>query len=181
MLLVLLIVFGPAIARRVGAGGDELRLTFAATALRMFSLSPVVGTGPGTWVILRPTVTLPSEQDFYVPHAHDVPAQTLGELGLVGALAGVVLVANLAWFLAGAIRGEDPGRRRWAWLTLAGLLYFALHQLLDFYANLPGLLFRFGAADLHRRSVGAERRSEDPDDQRSQAGDWQATRGIGRN
>src|SRR5204862_7764276 len=50
-------------------------------------------------------------------------------------------VANLAWFLAGAIRGEDPGRRRWAWLTLAGLLYFALHQLLDFYANLPGLLF----------------------------------------
>lgn len=139
-LVVGLILIGPAIAGRVTQGGEGNRLTFVRIALELFSQSPLVGTGPGSWVIQRPALTLPDEVDEYIPHAHNVYAQTLGELGLVGALAGVVLLVALAWLLLDAIRDPDATRRRWGWATLIGLVYFAAHQLLDFYPNFPSVL-----------------------------------------
>jgi O-antigen ligase len=133
--------FLPAILQRAGAGGENLRLGFYAAALRIFATSPIVGTGPGTWVILRPAFTQTDEADYYIPHAHDVPVQTLAELGLVGALAGVVLVASLLWLVWSAARSSDGHRARWGWLTGLGLLYFGVHNLLDFYPNMPAALF----------------------------------------
>jgi hypothetical protein len=118
-----------------------LRLTYAQVALRMFQTSPVVGTGPGTWVVERRAFAEPGEVDDYIPHAHDIYVQTLAEQGLVGAIAGGVLVFSLAGLLFRAIRSPDESRRRWGWATLLGLVYFGTHQILDFYANFPAVLF----------------------------------------
>lgn len=135
-----LVLVGPAIVKRATEGGEGNRVTFVRIALELFAQSPVVGTGPGTWVIQRPALTRPDEVDEYIPHAHNVYAQTLGELGLAGALPGVVLVLALGWLVRNAVRDPDAGRRRWGWATLIGLVYFATHQLLDFYPNFPSVL-----------------------------------------
>jgi O-antigen ligase len=135
------VVLGPAVLRRAASGGEENRLTFVRIALELFTESPVVGTGPGSWVIERLPLTEADEPDEYIPHAHNVYAQTLGELGLVGAAAGLLLGVSLALLCWRAIRSADTSRRTWGWLSLAALIYFAAHQLLDFYPNMPAVLF----------------------------------------
>jgi O-antigen ligase/tetratricopeptide (TPR) repeat protein len=139
--VALAVLFAPAILRRALERGEDLRLGYATTALRMFNEAPLVGTGPGTWVILRPGATTPAEPDYYIPHAHNLAVQTLAELGVLGAIAGVILLARLAWLLRNAARSGDPRRRWMAWATGIGLVYFGLHQALDFYVNMPAFLF----------------------------------------
>jgi O-antigen ligase len=135
------IVLLPAILRRIDAGGEDLRTTFAVVALRLFAQSPIVGTGPGTWVIERIAATRASEIDYYIPHAHDVPVQTLAELGIVGAIVGAFLIGSVFRLLLRAFR--DPrGEVAWlAWLTTIGAVYLGVHDLLDFYPNMPAVLF----------------------------------------
>jgi tetratricopeptide (TPR) repeat protein len=135
--------FGPALLARAGAGGEALRGTFYLAALRMFESSPLVGTGPGTWVALRPEYTLATETDYYIPHAHSIYAQTAAEFGVLGIAAGVVVVACLAWLIRDALSDPDSVRRRFGWAALFGSAYFGAHQLLDFYANMPAALFAF--------------------------------------
>jgi tetratricopeptide (TPR) repeat protein len=130
----------PSILRRAGEGGEDLRASYVAIAFRLFGQSPIVGTGPGTWVLQRIHETLPTETDSYIPHAHDVPAQTLAELGLIGALAGALLLVSVVWLFARAARSDDPSCRRWAWLGGGALIYLAFHDLLDFYLNFPSIL-----------------------------------------
>jgi O-antigen ligase len=135
------LVLAPGVARRLLDGGEDLRLAYVVAALRMFGSAPIVGTGPGTWVIQRPAYTQGSDPDYYIPHAHDVPAQTLAELGIVGALAGGMVLFTVGRLFLAAARGDDPVRRSWALFGGLGLLYFGLHQLLDFYLNMPAFLF----------------------------------------
>jgi len=144
VVVVVGIALGPAVLKRVTAGGEANRLAFVRIALDLFAESPAVGTGPGTWVIQRPAYTAALEPDEYIPHAHNVYAQTLAEQGVIGAVAGVVLVVFVLRLLIGAVRDPDPVRRRWGWATTIGLVYFAAHQALDFYPNFPSILF--GAA-----------------------------------
>jgi O-antigen ligase len=138
--LLLGVVLGPAIVHRATDTGEQTRLTFTRIALELFTESPVVGTGPGSWVIERVRHTRPDETDEYIPHAHNVYAQTLGELGLVGAVAGLVLAASLTLLCWRAMRSRDSTRRLWGWLTFGALAYFAAHQAFDFYPNMPAVL-----------------------------------------
>lgn len=168
------VLLGPAIVRRVMEGGEANRLAFARIALELFAQSPIVGTGPGTWVIHRPALTRPSDVDEYIPHAHNVYAQTLGELGIIGAIAGVVLVASLIALIVGAVRDPDAARRRWGWATLVGIVYFAAHQVLDFYPNFPAVLF---AAAVPVAYLDATRRHREPAETRTR---WLPDRLRGR-
>jgi len=139
--VALAVVTLPGILLRVENTNDPYRPVFWRIALQIFGESPLVGTGPGTWVIQRIAYTQPPELDYYIPHAHDVPLQTLAEQGVVGAIAGAVLLANLGWLMWSAARSIDGTRRRWAWITALGLIYLTAHDLLDFYPNFPGILF----------------------------------------
>lgn len=138
-LLIPMALLAPAILRRASEGGEDLRMTYIAVALRLFQESPVVGTGLGTWVVQRIAYTVPPEIDYYIPHAHNVYVQTLAEQGSVGALAGLVVVLALVWLVRDAIR-SDGTRRQMAVTTAIGLVYFAAHQVLDFNVNLPSVL-----------------------------------------
>jgi O-antigen ligase len=140
-LLAATAVLTPIVLKRAGEGGEDFRAEFAVIALRIFGESPIVGTGPGTWVIQRVGETRSPETDIYIPHAHNLEVQTLAEQGIVGAIAGAFLVISVARLIRSGVRDPDPMRRRWAWAAGIGLLYFALHQLLDFYANMPAALF----------------------------------------
>jgi putative inorganic carbon (HCO3(-)) transporter len=131
----------PGLLVRAGAGGEGLRLAYAQAALRMFAESPLVGTGPGTWVAQRIAYTDVPANDFYIPHAHNIYVQVLAESGLVGAAAGVVVAFFIGRLVLRAIRSSDPSRRGMGWVAVLGLAYFGAHQLLDFYANFPPALF----------------------------------------
>ena len=137
------VVMGPAIVRRLGAGGEEVRTTFFATAIRMLESSPIVGIGPGGWAVGRIASTQAGEVDYYVPHAHDIYLQTAAESGIVGLAAGAVAIAYVLWLVLAATRDDGPVRRRFGWASLFSLIYFGTHQILDFYPNMPAAMFAF--------------------------------------
>jgi len=135
-----LVILIPSVASRLQEGGEDNRIGFYVAAIRMFSASPLFGTGLGSWVIQRQAFMTPNQIDEYVPYAHDVPLQTLAEQGLVGALAGAILLASLAWLVISAARSSDSTRSKWGWLTGLGLVYFGINNLLDVYTNMPAVL-----------------------------------------
>ncbi len=130
----------PGILERMLSGGDGGRLSYFAAAWRMFVEDPLTGHGTGTWAPLRAGYTGAGETDYYITHAHNLYLHTLAETGLLGLAAGLVVAACLAWLVLRAIRGPDPVRRRWGWWTAFGLVYLALHDGLDFYANMPSVM-----------------------------------------
>jgi O-antigen ligase len=130
------------IGRFADSGGN--RLTFWRIALQLFQESPLTGAGPGLWGASRIAYTLPTEGDEYVPLAHNLYMQTLGELGLVGLGAGIVVVLTLLWLLRDALRDRDPLRRRWALVLAFTSGYFAAHQLVDAFVNIPATFLAFG-------------------------------------
>ena len=130
----------PSLVLRAGNTSDGGRLQYFTTALRMFADHPLLGVGPGVWVALRIVYTQAGELDYTVPHAHDLYLQGLAETGLLGAIAGIVALACVAWLVIGAIRGRDDARRRWAWAAAGGLVYLAAHSTLDVYANMPAVI-----------------------------------------
>ena len=125
------VVFGPAMIDRLTGAGDAGRLTFWASAMRMFEDAPILGQGPGTWMVRRVAYTLPGEMDLYMPHAHSQYLQTAAELGLVGLAAGLIAFGAVAWLLFGALRDGDASRRRWAWASMFGLVFLALNVVVD--------------------------------------------------
>ena len=127
---IVAVIFGPGMLARFG-GGDGGRLELWATALRMIEDAPVLGFGPGTWMIRRVAYTEPGELDWYQPHAHNQYLQTGAELGLVGLIAGVIAFGAVGWLLIRALRDTDPERRRWAWASVFGLVYLALNVMVD--------------------------------------------------
>jgi len=130
----------PSILARVNAGGEVLRSAYAAAAVRMFDASPIVGTGPGTWAVQRVLFTSATEPDYYVPHAHDAYVQALAEFGLVGAVAGLVAGFAIGRLIWRSLRGSNPVGRGEAVIAVITLVYFAAHNVLDSYANMPTAL-----------------------------------------
>jgi O-antigen ligase len=141
VLVAVAVGIGPAMVRRALEPGVDARTTYSVVALRMFSESPIVGTGLGSWVIQRVAYTDAPDRNIYVPHAHNIETQTLAEQGLVGAIAGLILLATIVMLFRRAAADQDPSRRRMAWIGGASVLYFFLHNQLDFYPNFPGVLF----------------------------------------
>jgi tetratricopeptide (TPR) repeat protein len=101
--------------------------------LSAWSSDPLLGIGPGFMPYARqaaaPDFTFPVRQ----PHSHNLPLGLLGDAGLLGLLAGIVLLAAIAWF-AGPWRARTPTGRV-AGYVLLGLGVGGLFEDLTF---LPG-------------------------------------------
>jgi O-antigen ligase/tetratricopeptide (TPR) repeat protein len=140
-IVVVGLLLAPLALSRLSGGGEQLRADLAANALRQFATDPLSGTGPGTWVVQRIPFTEPPEQDYYIPHAHNVFLQGLSEFGLVGLVAGIVLGIWLFWLIADGMRDPDARRRRFGWAALFAATYYGAHQLVDLYVGVPCTLF----------------------------------------
>jgi O-antigen ligase/tetratricopeptide (TPR) repeat protein len=139
VVLVAIVLVGPAALDRFVEGGDGGRPVYWATALRMFAEAPVLGLGPGNWAARRIAYTEAGELDFYIPHAHNQLLETGAEFGLLGLAAGTVAVGCVAWLVVTALRGADQARRRWAWAATFVLVYLAAATLVDSY-TFPAIL-----------------------------------------
>ncbi len=136
------LVLGPIILDRLGQG-DAGRLEIWASALRMFEDAPLLGLGPGTWMVERVGYQAAGELNWYQPHAHSQYFQTAAEFGVVGLVAGAIAFASVAWLLYRAIAGDDPSRRRWAWTSVFGLTYLALNVFVDTH-TIPAVALLLG-------------------------------------
>ena len=135
-----IILLGPILADRLLGAGDGGRPAYWASASRMFQDAPIAGLGPGNYAARRVAFLQPGELDYTVPHAHDIYLQTAAELGILGLLAGAVAAAAVLWLIWRSVRSRDHSRQTWAWATLFGLVYLVLVDVVDFYANLPGVV-----------------------------------------
>lgn len=97
----------PAGAARLGSVASS-RGQYWRQAKEIFAERPIVGRGANTFGLAR----LPYRKSTLVAQqAHGFPAQTLADLGLLGGLAALALLA--AWLIAAArATGLLPGRRR---------------------------------------------------------------------
>jgi O-antigen ligase len=138
---------------RLGSAGNNGRIIQTEAALEAFASAPLRGTGAGTyqlqWDLRRP-------EPFIVVDAHNLYAEVLGELGIVGLLLlGGSLVTIFAG-LARRMRGED--RQLYAAVVvLTGV--WALHAGIDWDWEMPAItVWLFALAGLGLAGVGAGRR-----------------------
>jgi hypothetical protein len=141
-------------SERLGSFGNNGRIPQWKAAIEAFDEDPVLGKGAGTyalqWAQRRPYA-------FTVLDAHSLYVEQLGELGLVGA---VLIVAVLLAFLVGAARRlRGPTRQAYA-AFLALALVWVIHAGIDWDWEMPAVtvwLFALGGLALARplRQAGA--------------------------
>jgi O-antigen ligase len=109
------------------------RAAAARAALQLAAERPLTGTGPGravlTWVENNRRVTS--------RYAHNEYLQVLAELGFVGLVLLVILLASLARTIWWG-RPHAPSTAIWAG-AVAGLAALAIHSALDFLWHLPAI------------------------------------------
>lgn len=115
-----------------GAGRHE----FYKVAIEAFGEKPILGHGAGTyqfsWNQLR-TIELP------VHDAHSLYLESFAELGVVGGLLVIALIASLLWCAFATWRAApEPQRDRYAAL-LATMLAFAVGAAFDWFWEIPAL------------------------------------------
>jgi O-antigen ligase/tetratricopeptide (TPR) repeat protein len=143
VLLVAAVWLAPRILARAGDTGVNLRLTFWQHSLAAFTDAPLTGTGPGTWAFAQWAYRNDVSPLDIVAHAHNAPIQLAAEMGLVGLVAGTILVVGVVVLLRRAWR-ELPGLEVIA--VAMGLVGVAAQCLVDNFSDLP--LFVGGVAFL---------------------------------
>jgi tetratricopeptide (TPR) repeat protein len=130
-------VLGPAIFRRFASGVDEARQSLYGATVSMIEKSPVFGSGPGTWSVQHSAFTPEGARNIVQHHAHDTYLQTLSDLGIVGAIACVGVVAVVAYRLFLRFRTSEGTERLMIGAILVGLTGAAGHAVSDHFLNLP--------------------------------------------
>ncbi|UCG76075.1 MAG: O-antigen ligase family protein [Gemmatimonadota bacterium] len=114
----------------------RLRAGNFAVAARMVADNPWLGVGPGGFGEAFPRYRLPHHNEAL--HVHDLPLEMAADLGI-----GPGLLVSLLFFVVflgplRRLRSEPVGWRTGAGVGLAA---FALHNLVDFTARLPSVLW----------------------------------------
>jgi O-antigen ligase/Tfp pilus assembly protein PilF len=136
IVIVGIVFSGPLLARILESLTIRERLDIWRSAAALFGDSPLVGTGPGTWPVLKYATNPVGAPNLVVPHAHSIPAQSAAELGAVGL---VVLGITVGWFgrrINRARIGADPALRAAATGALVGLAGMAALSLVEDFTNL---------------------------------------------
>lgn len=140
-------VLGLLIAPRLTAVTSVLyRVGLWRDTLAAWATDPLLGIGPGFMPYARQAAaadfTFPARQ----PHSHNVPLGVLGDAGLVGVLAGAVLVVVLAW-VGGPWRSRTNTGRA-ASLVLLGVAFGSLSEDVTFVPGFNLLAIALAAVAL---------------------------------
>ena len=125
------------------AATSSVRAQYWDEALKVHADSTLVGTGAGSYAVVRTRYR--QNGDVLVRHAHGYFVQTLSDLGWIG--LGLSLLAALAWLLTAAralgMRRADRGlpfdaERVAMWTMAAAVVVFAVHSAIDWTWFVPG-------------------------------------------
>jgi O-antigen ligase/tetratricopeptide (TPR) repeat protein len=122
------------VPRFLSIAGAEQRLSFWQASASMVSTSPITGVGPGVWPIAKLANNPEGAPNLVVPHAHATLIHTVAELGLLGFVALVLLLAITARLVWRASR-DSQARIRVAG-TAIGLAGFGVTSIVDHVLNL---------------------------------------------
>jgi putative inorganic carbon (HCO3(-)) transporter len=133
------ILLGPALSSRLLAG-DTGRIELWTAAWSMFQSSPVTGTGPGTFPMLRALSPITDPNLAVVTTSHNSVLQVLTDAGLLGFAAAVAIVLGVATLVWRSRR--DPERVPPAqWLAISVTLVAVLvHSIVDTQFHIPGVM-----------------------------------------
>ena len=109
------------------------RLVFLQSTVKIWWDNPLLGTGAGTYPDVHPKYQ--GRVVSASASAHNMYAQTLSELGIVG---GLLLLSVLGWMFAGVVRGIVKHPEVIA--TVLGVVGLLVHFGLDIDAQYPALL-----------------------------------------
>ncbi|HEX2095837.1 MAG TPA: O-antigen ligase family protein [Solirubrobacterales bacterium] len=157
-----------------GAGRyDFWRVSFDA-----FGEEPLAGVGAGSyefaWERHRET-----EQPIH--DAHSLYFEAFAELGVVGGLAVLALVAILLWTAFAAWRGAPATQRDRQAALLAAMLAFAVGAAFDWFWEIPGvgaIFFLAAGAAVATRCAQLTRRADLDGTARENRGFWVAVAGL---
>jgi hypothetical protein len=122
--------------QRLGSVAGESRYQFWSAAVRQEQTKPLTGTGSGTFTYWW---SRDGETGETVQDTHSLYMQTLGELGIVGALLlGAFLLTILLGGGAVLVRA-GPSSRSWLAAALAGCVAFCVTASFDWMWQLPVL------------------------------------------
>ena len=142
----LFIAFGEPVISRMGAEAEDLRWCAYAATLQIFAERPVVGLGFGTF-----EDAFPQYRDLNClgtrgrwTRAHNSYLELLAGMGVIG---GLVLVTGLTVLVRVLIIGIRTRKslRAIPILTLGALTFVALHSIVDFPLQVPGVALYFAA------------------------------------
>lgn len=124
------------------SGEVTLRADLWGSAIDIYSRQPLLGTGlgnfgeayetlPSTLASASQRRLLHKQQVLVPPHANNLYLNTLAEMGILGAIALLALVLGALGVAYRGLRVRDPAGRAVCIGLGAGLLAFALHNLLE--------------------------------------------------
>ncbi len=110
------------------------RVAHWVAALRMWEQAPLFGVGPGNYEAVYPTVRLPKWEEA-LGHAHNIYLNVLGETGMVGFTAYLLLWTGLTIWVINQIRRAATGS--WTGALALGILGVIIHlSVHNFFDNL---------------------------------------------
>jgi O-antigen ligase len=139
-----------------GAG----RYDFWRVAFDSLGEEPLAGVGAGSYEFAWERHR---EIEQPVHDAHSLYFEAFAELGVVGGIAVLAMVAVLLWAGFGAWRSAPPARRDRQAVLLATMLAFAVGAAFDWFWEIPGVgvvFFLAAGATVAARSAQLTRRAE---------------------
>ncbi len=119
--------------------------------LRAWSDHPLLGVGPGVMPLARQAAAAPGTFPAVQPHSHDLALGLLGDAGVMGLAAGLILVGAFLWS-AGPHRSRTV-RGRAAASILVGFLVAGLSEDLTFIPGFDLLILLLVAVALEDAGV----------------------------
>lgn len=132
--------------RLLAFGSVAYRIDLWRDTLTAWSADPLMGIGPGTMPYARQAAAAALSFPARQPHSHNLPLGLLGDAGLVGLGAGLLLVVAFGWF-AGPWRARTS-LGRVAACVLLGLGVSGLFEDLTFLPDYNLLLILLAALAL---------------------------------
>lgn len=116
------------------------------TSYRIFSDSPLLGTGVGTYRWVFPRFKDERFGSGFYEHAHNDYLEILGEQGIIGfSLLAIALGLITAHVVKAYRRRNDPLARGALFATLVGCMSLLIHGFVDFNFHIPGNAAYFSA------------------------------------
>ncbi len=121
----------------------QLRVTASSVALDILKDNPVTGSGPGTYG--EAYYQYQKEPWLYARHTHNHYLQIASEMGWLGFISFLALIASVVYLLAKGVNTSAKDKKTLYLLTATyiGLLSAIIHNIVDVDWNVGGLAFMF--------------------------------------